>query len=393
MKTLPPSVTFTSAINAFRNSCSTFRYFLATRNEIPVHQNDLYTEAMFRSFLIMERKRTERSHRPFLLVRIDVSRLPRNSAGKTIEDAIANALFSVTRETDIKGWFTGGRTLGVIITDYTKNSAYAITDKIRIAVENACPAPYTSLLCMTHDIFPTEVVHGNTNTIILNTVIYNNNCFDTVSQAMIPLCKRCIDVVGSIMCMIFFSPFFIMVPVLIKVSSKGPVFFCQKRVGRFGKTFTCIKFRTMKPANDDSQHKEFIKKFIANSIAPAGNGTDTQFKIKDDPRVTSIGKFLRKTSLDELPQFFNVLLGHMSIVGPRPAIPYEVDEYDTWHRRRVVEVKPGITGIWQLQGRSRTDFNNMVRMDIKYINTWSPILDLRLIFTTPLAMISTKGAC
>ena len=116
------------------------------------------------------------------------------------------------------------------------------------------------------------------------------------------------------------------------------------------------------------------------------------YKIKDDPRVTSLGKVLRKTSLDELPQFINVLKGDMSLVGPRPPIPYECQNYDVWHRRRVMEMKPGITGLWQVEGRSALPFDEAVRMDIRYVREWSLWMDLRIIFKTPLAVLSCKGA-
>jgi lipopolysaccharide/colanic/teichoic acid biosynthesis glycosyltransferase len=146
-------------------------------------------------------------------------------------------------------------------------------------------------------------------------------------------------------------------------------------------------------ANSDAKlHKDFVSQYIKGSAAPNHNGDSAVFKITDDPRITPVGKVLRKTSLDEIPQFLNVLLGDMSLVGPRPAIPYEVGEYQTWHRRRVFEVKPGITGVWQVEGRSRTTFEGMVRMDIQYIRHFSVLLDLKLIFKTPMALFNAKGA-
>lgn len=145
----------------------------------------------------------------------------------------------------------------------------------------------------------------------------------------------------------------------------------------------------MKVNNDESAHKAFVKDFIKAKPDTATNETKT-FKMVNDKRITSIGKFLRKTSMDELPQFINVLTGNMSVVGPRPPIQYEVDEYHIWHRRRVMEVKPGITGFWQVHGRSSTSFETMVRMDIYYIKYRSFVLDLVLIFQTPFSLL--KGA-
>jgi lipopolysaccharide/colanic/teichoic acid biosynthesis glycosyltransferase len=347
---------------------------------------------MFRSMLVMERKRTERSNRPFMLIRIDISQLPIGGDSVEATNRIIRRIGVITRETDVRGWFSGGRVIGIIITDFCEMSADLIFEKVKQAVEAMLSPSQAGLVSMTKDIFPFNEFGGDENTIVLNTVLYNNSSVNTVPAMALLTCKRCIDIVGSLFFILLFSPVFLIVPLLIKFSSKGAVFFTQKRVGRYGKTFTCLKFRTMKQSNDDSAHKEFVKKFINNNIDSQCGDKPAEFKIKDDPRVTKIGKLLRKTSIDEIPQFFNVLFGDMSIVGPRPAIPYEVEEYDTWHRRRSLEVKPGITGIWQVKGRSTTDFNNMVRMDIRYINSWSPILDLGLIFKTPMAMVTAKGA-
>jgi lipopolysaccharide/colanic/teichoic acid biosynthesis glycosyltransferase len=166
-------------------------------------------------------------------------------------------------------------------------------------------------------------------------------------------------------------------------------------VGLYGKKFMFLKFRTMYVGNDSRVHEEYIKKLIAGKIdAESGDGASQKpvYKITNDKRVTPIGEFLRKTSLDELPQFINVLLGDMSLVGPRPPIPYEVQNYDIWHRCRVVEVKPGITGLWQVMGRSTTSFDEMVRLDIKYSREWSIWLDLKIIAKTPWSVIKGKGA-
>ena len=131
---------------------------------------------------------------------------------------------------------------------------------------------------------------------------------------------------------------------------------------------------------------DYIKRFIA------GNVNETVYKITEDPRVTRVGRFLRKTSLDELPQFFNVLRGEMSLVGPRPPIPYELEAYDIWHRRRLLEVKPGITGLWQVNGRSKLRFDDMVRLDLQYATAWSLWLDIKILLQTPRAVFSREGA-
>ena len=180
----------------------------------------------------------------------------------------------------------------------------------------------------------------------------------------------------------------------IKLSSKGPVFFRQQRVGRYGKTFTFLKFRSMYVNNDPTVHREFVTKLIANrsQTEPENDGDPSVYKLKDDKRITPVGRVLRRTSLDELPQFLNVLQGDMSLVGPRPPIPYELAAYQTWHRQRLLDVKPGITGLWQVLGRSSVGFDEMVRLDLRYASTWTPWLDFKILLRTPVAVIKGSGA-
>ena len=197
------------------------------------------------------------------------------------------------------------------------------------------------------------------------------------------------------MAIVIFSPFFILIPILIKLTSRGTVLFRQERVGQYEKNFMFLKFRSMYSGNNAEVHKEFVHNLIRNKTqGDAGdNGSGKKvFKITNDKRVTPIGKILRKTSLDELPQFFNVLIGEMSLAGPRPPIPYELEKYDSWHRRRVLEVKPGITGLWQVTGRSSTTFDEMVRLDLQYATNWSIWLDIKILLRTPWAIFGGKGA-
>jgi lipopolysaccharide/colanic/teichoic acid biosynthesis glycosyltransferase len=146
--------------------------------------------------------------------------------------------------------------------------------------------------------------------------------------------------------------------------------------------------------NDPTIHKEYVSRLIAGEpdVAQKEGNKAKLYKIKNDPRVTRFGKFLRKTSMDELPQFFNVLKGEMSLIGPRPPVPYEFERYDVWHRRRVLEIKPGITGLWQVSGRSRMSFDDMVRLDLQYARSWSLWLDLKILLQTPAAVLMGDGA-
>jgi exopolysaccharide biosynthesis polyprenyl glycosylphosphotransferase len=211
-----------------------------------------------------------------------------------------------------------------------------------------------------------------------------------ISQAI----KRAIDVAGSAVLLLLLLPIFAAIAAIIKLTSKGPIFFGQERLGEFGARFKCLKFRSMYLNNDSKIHQDYIRQFIAGSAdveKPSAN-EPVVYKITKDPRVTAIGRFLRRTSLDELPQLWNVLVGEMSLVGPRPPVPYEFEIYELWHRRRVFEVKPGITGLWQVSGRSSTRFDDMVRLDLRYCRTWSLWLDLKILIATPKAVIFGAGA-
>jgi exopolysaccharide biosynthesis polyprenyl glycosylphosphotransferase len=196
--------------------------------------------------------------------------------------------------------------------------------------------------------------------------------------------KRIFDVVVTAIALVILAIPFALIALLIKLTSSGSVLYTHTRIGKDCKPFTFYKFRTMYAGNDDSSHRAFVSDLIQ------GNGRRTVKKIEDDPRVTLVGRFLRRTSLDELPQLFNVLKGDMSLVGPRPCLPYELDEYQDWHRRRL-SVTPGCTGLWQVAGRSAVDFNDMVILDLFYIDNMSPLFDLRIIFRTLPVMLLGRG--
>jgi lipopolysaccharide/colanic/teichoic acid biosynthesis glycosyltransferase len=203
--------------------------------------------------------------------------------------------------------------------------------------------------------------------------------------------KRLVDIVISLFLLFIFSPFFLLIGLAIKMNSRGPVFFRQTRIGKMGKPFTFYKFRSMIVNNDDSLHRSYTQDFIKNGKPAAASEQKVSYKIKNDPRVTNVGKLLRATSVDELPQLFNVLKGEMSLVGPRPCMPYEWEHYDDWHKKRL-SVTPGCTGLWQVSGRSAVGFDDMVLLDLFYINNMSPWFDLQLIIKTIPVMIFARGA-
>lgn len=193
--------------------------------------------------------------------------------------------------------------------------------------------------------------------------------------------KRAFDLAVSIVALVVGAPLFLLIAIAIKLDSPGPVFFGQVRSGLNGRRFTLWKFRSMVVDAEAHLAKLRDKNEMSGPV----------FKMRDDPRVTRVGRFLRKTSLDELPQFWNVLLGQMSVVGPRPPLPSEVDRYERWHRRRL-SVKPGLTCIWQVSGRNEIDFEDWMKLDLAYIDQWSLWLDLKIVFRTIPAVLFGRGA-
>jgi len=193
--------------------------------------------------------------------------------------------------------------------------------------------------------------------------------------------------------LILLAPVFALIAVLVKLTSPGPVLFRQVRVGMMAKPFTMLKFRSMHAGADSSMHHAFVTQFIKAQAQAQANGGDALYKLTADPRITKVGRVLRATSLDELPQLWNVLRGDMSLVGPRPPLHYELEQYRSWHWQRVTRAKPGLTGLWQVEGRSRTTFDEMVRMDVRYAKTRSLSTDLRILLATPRAVVTGKGAC
>jgi exopolysaccharide biosynthesis polyprenyl glycosylphosphotransferase len=192
--------------------------------------------------------------------------------------------------------------------------------------------------------------------------------------------KRVVDIAGAVVALVVLSPITAVAALAIALTDGRPIFFSQTRIGRHGRPFTLHKFRTMVP---DAEQQ-------LDGLRPHNEVTGPAFKLKDDPRVTKLGRWLRRTSVDELPQFLNVLRGEMSLVGPRPALPSEVESYDFWHRRRL-SVRPGMTGLWQVEARMEPDFDNRAQLDLRYIDQWSLWMDLRILARTVPAVILRSG--
>jgi exopolysaccharide biosynthesis polyprenyl glycosylphosphotransferase len=331
-----------------------------------------------------------------MLMLLSVDRVPAGEDGGNRRQKIISCLASSKRDTDVLGWYKSGSVIGIIFTEICAScngsESRAIVDRIMSSLSSDLGPDEIGSIEVTTYYFPEKPEYGDSPTRL---AFYPEITQSRNLHRKSLFLKRAMDIVGSLLALILSAPFLLVISGLIKLTSKGPVLFRQRRVGQHGKTFTFLKFRSMYADNDPSIHRDYVKRLIKvpdNGSRNGGSHTGEVFKIQNDPRVTPIGRFLRITSLDELPQFINVLTGRMSLVGPRPPIPYELEDYDLWHMRRVLDMKPGITGMWQVEGRSKTTFNDMVRLDIYYTTNWSIWLDLKLLFKTPLAVLSSRGA-
>ncbi len=357
----------------------------------------LISEGQFRHMLCRERKRSERSRKHLLLMLIDGKGARHRKGDAALMQKIAGVLNETIRETDLAGWFETGSVLGVIFTELGTTDVSAavkiIETKVTTGFQKAFKPSQLSNFNLSFYAFP-DGWEGNGNGRPMDAELYPDLFEVEKKKKLSLLIKRVMDYVGSAAALLVLSPVFLVLAALIKLTSKGPIFFRQERVGQYGVPFVFLKFRSMRVSTDATIHKEYVRKFIAGQAGKSSaNGNEkVVFKITNDPRVTWVGKIMRRTSLDEVPQFWNVLTGEMSLVGPRPPIPYEIEAYDIWHRRRLLEAKPGITGLWQVYGRSKTTFDEMVRLDLQYSRTWSPLLDVKILLQTPRAVFSGDGA-
>ena len=352
-------------------------------------------EKTFRRMIAIERKRTERTAEPFLLMLLQC--VDGQGPGKYAHgfDNLINVLLSTTRETDVIGWYKEHQAIGVMFTGLApdcKNTCIgAILNRVSAALQDKLFFEQFVQLSISLHLFPDGWDHESSSD-PSNPALYPDLHQEGKDKRTMLILKRAMDVVGSAFLLILFLPLLVLIAAAVKATSKGPVFFRQQRVGQYGRCFTFLKFRSMRDRNDHSAHMQYVKQMIAGNAERISAKTDGEgvYKLVNDPRITPLGRILRRTSLDELPQFINVLKGDMSLVGPRPPIPYELAAYQTWHRRRVLAVKPGITGLWQVTGRSRVSFDDMVRLDLHYASFWSPWLDFKILMRTPAAVI--KGA-
>jgi len=311
-------------------------------------------------------------------------------------EKVCRALLHSTRETDIRGWYRDGAIIGVIFAEIGAaegtSVANALLSRVTLALSNTLSIEQINEIKITFHIFPEEWDKTGPGS-QADSKLYPDLTRDIDRKSTSRILKRSIDIAGSLFGLILFAPLLIATSIAVKLTSRGPVFFRQERVGQYGKRFSFLKFRSMYFANDHKIHQEYIRHLISGTARPEAKTSESKvYKLTADPRVTPVGRLLRRTSVDELPQLLNVLKGDMSLVGPRPPIPYELGYYDIWHKHRLLPVKPGITGLWQVEGRSRVSFDQMVRLDLRYAKSWSLWLDIKILLRTPQAVVSGEGA-
>lgn len=366
----------------------------------------LHSRETFQAIIRRERARVDRNSHCFSLA---VFEIPRNGVRrKAYKSKLADTLVERARFTDETGWLSEAD-IGVLLTETSGDGTRIFADHVKRCMAKWGPIPTCRVYTYPSDWedghghgddhpqlpFDDPLPRGKSNApeppaqekagCPTAPVSAEEDPFDAFATRFLavrlPFWKRALDVVGAFVGLVVMSPLMLAAAALIKLVSPGPVFFRQDRVGYLGKTFRCLKFRTMHLDNDVAQHRRHLSGLI--------NSDDPMTKLDGgrDRRIIPFGKVLRLTAIDELPQLFNVLCGEMSLVGPRPCIPYEYREYHRWHRNRVDSV-PGLTGLWQVNGKNRTTFKQMMRLDIRYAREMSLWLDLTILVRTVPAILT-----
>lgn len=336
----------------------------------------------FMEVLRFETERANRSGSAFSVATFSAVHSVHND--RAVLRDLSHILESRVRSTDILGWY-GADSIAALLLNTDREGADLFAEKLMLE----CGDVPLRVTVNTYPVdgLPLMASVGNYPWVV---ALRGDRRIPSLPRAV----KRLVDIIGALIAAIMLSPVLLLTAVAIKATSRGPVIFKQTRLGLDGKPFVFFKFRSMYVDADDAIHREYVQQLIAGQLAHRTQVEDEEplFKMTSDPRITPLGDFIRKTSIDELPQLWNVLKGEMSLVGPRPPLPYEVDNYEPWHLRRILEAKPGITGLWQVEGRSTTTFNEMVRLDLQYVETWSLWLDFKILLKTVKVVLARKGA-
>lgn len=356
----------------------------------------LLDERLFKQAITRERKRADRSGLAMVLLLVG---LPNRSGeqGRADDAVVKNALSAVTSELDIPGWFESSHVIGLIVSEIDPADLTGTCRRLESTVQNAIELQgneeLAKHLSLRMRVYPEPTTSNEKQVCPMDPLLYPELSATQPAAQNFWILKRGMDIVFSALLLILLLPVFALIAAIVKLSSPGPVLFKQMRIGYLMTPFTMCKFRTMYATVDHQVHHDYVSWFITASDQTQSQQKPSVFKLTNDTRITPIGRFLRRTSLDELPQLWNVLIGDMSLVGPRPPLPYELQQYKPWHRGRVLEAKPGMTGLWQVVGRSRTTFDEMVRLDLRYARTMSLWSDIKILLATPAAVVTGKGAC
>ncbi len=345
---------------------------------------DVLSSHQFLDQLQLEKRRTDRSKVPFSIVLFRMN--PDSGGDAASERELLQLLRMNKRETDILGYLGPG--LIAFLLPYTNEQ------ESQVFTHNICSRsgrkPYSTVSATYPDkVFDSLIEEHRVLADAYPDFLHDSPPGNDAST----FAKRSFDILASVALVVALSPLLLITALAVKLTSPGPVIFKQTRLGRRGMPFVFYKFRSMRADADDAIHKAYTASLIRGKLDEVnqGDAENPHFKMKADPRVTSVGRLIRKTSIDELPQLFNVLKGDMSLVGPRPPLVYEAEEYQSWHLRRVLEVRPGITGLWQVEGRNKTSFDDMVRLDLRYIRSQSFWLDLKILAKTVFAVLRCDG--
>lgn len=347
----------------------------------------IHSAERFHDLIERERSRTDRTGVCFSMVVFGLKGRKRSTYHTLYH--IATLLLSRARTSDEIGWFDK-TSLAVLLIGSEESGAAKFGQSVTASIPEGVAVPTVSVYVYpnkgegegrtesrkeerkesgTKESTPPAPVTGRT-------ILPEGPVMPSVFVRQLPLWKDILDVFLSLMALILLSPLFLLIGVYIKIADPGPVFFRQERIGFRGKKFECWKFRTMKINNDPAAHEEYLK-----SLIKGGDQAMVKLDAKKDPRIIPLGWILRQSGLDELPQLVNVLRGDMSLVGPRPCLPYEATEYDQWHGERF-DTAPGLTGLWQVSGKNRTTFKDMMRFDIRYSQRMSFWMELQILFRT-----------
>lgn len=363
----------------------------------------IHSSREFYAVLQQERARSDRTGDRFSLVLFDIAD---SSGDQTLALYLVGILTQRIRSTDEVGWFDTQR-IGVVMPNTPTEGAWRLADEIceKIAKEkrplNFKVFTYPSEWLTRDTDNPANyqsarnTLYGGGSSATHSGEVKMSNCqrivegLETILVRGMPAWKRSMDILGSLAGIVITMPVMVLIAFAVKLTSPGPILFRQRRIGYGGRPFIVYKFRSMVSSATDDLHTKYLDELIKGKARQNSDGT---FKIKDDSRTTAVGRFIRKWSLDELPQLFNVLKGDMSLVGPRPEPCYVIPNYCCWYHRRTMDSKPGLTGFWQVEGRSRVSYENMIRMDIKYCQTLSFLRDMELIIRTFKAVLNHSGA-